>query len=113
MRLLPVPKLIDKIQDYLKIKGDQIKLEVMSQVARALSYAVTLTLLGMIGLFFLLFLYLTLAVYLNDLLESNYLGYLIVSGFILIQLVLVVILLKSGKIQRWLEALILKMSEDD
>lgn len=112
-KVLLFQKLIDKITEYVKVKGEQIKLEVMGHVARILAHAITFILLGLIGLFFGFFVMLTLSVYLNVVLESEYLGYLIVTGFLFIILTIIVLLLKSGKAQRWLESLILKMSEDE
>lgn len=112
-KVLFFQKLIDKITDYIKLKGEQLKLEVMGHVARVLAHVITFILLGLIGLFFGFFVMLTLAVYLNVVLNSQFFGYLIVTGFLLIILIIVVLMLKSGKAQRWLESLILKISEDE
>lgn len=106
-------KLIDKLTEFAKIKGEQIKLEVMGHVAKFMAHLITFLLLSFIGLFFGFFVMLTLAVYLNSVLNSFYLGYLIVTGFLLILLIIIILMLRSGKAQRWLESVILKMSEDE
>ncbi|MFT5570789.1 MAG: hypothetical protein ACI9RP_002847, partial [Cyclobacteriaceae bacterium] len=36
--MFPINKLVDKLTEYLKVKGDQLKLDVLSQVARILAY---------------------------------------------------------------------------
>lgn len=113
MKIFPITTLIDKLEDYLKVKGEKLKLEIMGHTAKVLSYAITFILLGVIGLFFFLFIYLSLAVYLNHLLDSIYLGYLIISGFILLQIVIIMLLLKTGKIQKWLESMILNLGDDE
>ena len=112
MRLFPIPKLLDKLQEYLKVKGDQLKLEVMGQTAKVLSYTIIFIFTGLIALFFGFFIGLAFAVYLNEVFDSQYLGYFIISGAILLILVVLLILLKTGKIQRWIEVVILKIGND-
>lgn len=106
-------KIIDKLTEYLKVKGDQLKLEVMGQVARILAHVIVFLLISLLFLFFGLFFMLSLAVVLNFALNSEYLGYVIVTGILLILLVIIAFMLKSGKVQKWFETLILKISEDE
>ena len=108
-----ITELIDKIQEYLKIKGEIIKLEALGYTAKVASYLISIFILLAILMFLGFFLGITLAVYLNHLLESVYLGYAIVSGIALLKLILILILLKTGKIQGWIEAIILKAGGDD
>ena len=54
-----------------------------------------------------LFLSFGLANYLNDTLGSSFLGYLIVGGFYLLDVIIIGILAKRGSIQGWIEKLIL------
>ncbi|MFT6852521.1 MAG: Na+/proline symporter [Cyclobacteriaceae bacterium] len=110
--MFPINKLVDKLTEYLKVKGDQLKLDVLSQVARILAYTITFILIGLIASFLVLFISLTLALYLNHLLESVYLGYVIISGVILILLIILILLLKTQKIQLWLESMIIKIGTD-
>ena len=112
-KILPINRLIDKLTDYIKLKGEQLKLEILSHVARVLAYAITFIIIGLIAAFLGLFAALTLAVYLNYLLDSVFLGYIIVSGLLLVLLLIFVLLLKTEKIQRWLEAMIIKIGTDE
>ena len=112
-KILPINRLIDKLTDYIKLKGEQLKLEILSHVARVLAYAITFIIIGLIAAFLGLFAALTLVVYLNYLLDSVFLGYIIVSGLLLVLLLIFVLLLKTEKIQRWLEAMIIKIGTDE
>lgn len=109
----PINRLIDKLTDYFKLKGEQLKLEVLSHVAKILAYVITFIVIGLIVAFLGLFAALTLAVFLNYLLDSVYLGYVIVSGLLLLLLIIFILLLKTGKIQLWLEAMIVKIGSDE
>lgn len=112
-KVFPINKLIDKLTDYLKLKGEQLKLEILSHVARILAYVITFIAIGLVASFLGLFGALTLAVVINYWMESTYIGYVIVSGVLLIFLVILILLLRSQKIQRWLETMIVKLGTDE
>lgn len=111
--IFPINKLVDKLTEYIKLKGEQLKLEILSHVARILAYVITFIIIGLVASFLGLFGALSLAVILNYLLDSVYLGYVIVSGLLLIVLIILIFLLKSEKIQRWLESMIIKIGTDE
>ncbi len=77
-------KIIKTLVDYLETKLEIYKLQLKEEVARALTAIVLMILYSMIGLLFILFLSLFISQALNGVLESQYLGYLIVAGFYLI-----------------------------
>jgi hypothetical protein len=106
-------KIIDKLTDYLKLKGEQIKLEIMGHVARVLAHVIVFLLISLLLLFFGLFFMLSLAVVLNYAFGSEYLGYVVVTGVLLVLLIVIGSMLRSGKVQKWFETLILKISEDE
>jgi polyferredoxin len=112
-RIFPINKLIDKLTEYIKLKGEQLKLEVLSHVARVLAYVITFFIIALVVSFLGLFAALTLAVVLNYFLDSVFLGYLIVSGLLTIVLIILIMMLKTEKIQRWLEAMIVKLGSDE
>jgi uncharacterized BrkB/YihY/UPF0761 family membrane protein len=112
-RIFPINNLMDKLTEYIKLKGEQLKLEVLSHVARILAYVITFLIIGLVVSFLGLFAALTLAVILNHFLDSVYLGYVIVSGLLTIVLVILILLLRTEKIQRWLEAMIVKLGSDE
>jgi len=104
-------KLIEKVSEYIRLRGEKLKLDIIAQVSRLLAHLVAFMTIALIALFLVIFLSLALGAYLNAVLESPHLGYLIVAGIYLIILILIVLLLRSNKIQNWLEALFISLSE--
>jgi len=109
--------LINRITEYIKIKTEQIKLEIIGHSARLLSHVLVVGFLVILGLFFLFFISFGLSAYFNQLFNSTFLGYLTVAGLYLLVIVLISILARTGKIQNWIEATIVKamdeMEEDE
>ena len=105
--------IINRLTEYFKLKAEQIKLEVMARVAGVLSQVLVFSLVAFLGLFLIFFLSFALGSYLNEILESQYQGHLIVSGAYFLLLIIIILLARTGKIQGWLESAILKMDEDN
>lgn len=103
--------LINRLTEYLKIKAEQIKLQVIGHVAKLMSHVIVLSLLVFLGLFFFFFLSFAFGSFLNEVFESSYLGHLCVGGIYFLLILLIGILAKTGRIQAWLEILILKISD--
>lgn len=103
--------LIGRITEYVKLKIQQIKLELVGHIARLMSQLIVMMLLVLLGLFMILFLSFAAGAFLNEILESSFLGYLIVAGGYFIALLTVGLLAKSGRIQGWLEEAILRASD--
>tara|TARA_Y100000588_G_C13623846_1_gene656589 strand:+ start:122 stop:484 length:363 start_codon:yes stop_codon:yes gene_type:complete len=106
-----INKLVDKISEYIRLKGEKIKLDIIAQVSRLLAHFVAFLTIALVGLFLLIFLSLALAAYLNYALDSPHYGYLIVGGIYLIGLVGILLLLRTNKLQNWLETLFVNLSE--
>ncbi len=105
--------LIDKISEYIRLKGEKLKLEIITQISRLLAHLVAFLFIAVIGVFFLIFASLSLGAYLNWVLDSTFLGYLIVGGLYFIILIGIFFLLRSNKIQNWLETLFISLSENE
>lgn len=103
--------LIERIKEYVKLKVEQIKLHLVGHMARLMSQLIVVGLLIALALFMFFFLSFALASLLNDLLESNYFGHLIVAGGYFIAIVILIILAKTGHIQEWIETAILNASD--
>lgn len=95
------------------MRGEQLKLEIMVRLAKILSIVIVFLMLALIGFVFMIIAGIALSEYLNDVMTSQFLGYIIVSGFILLVIIIIGLLLKSGKIQSWLENVILKIGEEE
>lgn len=106
-----VNKILDRISDYFRLKLEKVKLELIAQVSRLLAHFIAFLFIGLIAFFFFTFLSLALGAFLNQLLQSPYLGYLIVAGIYLLVLILVFYLLKTRRLQNWLEIAFLQFSE--
>lgn len=107
-----INNLLDKISEYIRLRGEKLKLDIITQVSRLLAHFVAFIFIAIIGLFFLVFLSVATSAYLNEALESTFLGYLIVAGFYLILLIAVWFLLRSNRIQNWLETIFITFSEN-
>lgn len=107
-----VNKLIDKLSAYIKLKGEELKLEIIAHISRLLAHLIAFLLIGVVGVFFITFASLTLGAYLNEVLESSYSGFLIIAGFYLLMLIIVFLLLKTNRFQYWLEAIFIKISQN-
>ena len=107
-----INKVLDKLTEYLRLKGEAIKLDIISQVSVLLAHVVAFLFLGVIAFFLFIFLSIALSAYLNQVLESFYLGYLIIAGGYLVILVIIFLLLRTRKIQNWLESVFIRISEN-
>ncbi|MDW3196650.1 MAG: phage holin family protein [Cytophagales bacterium] len=79
-----ITNLIDKITELVKLKLDQVKIEVKGQVGVLLSRLVIIFAIGLLVTFALFFLGLAVAFVLNDVIGNNYGGFLVVGGIALL-----------------------------
>ena len=107
-----INNLLDKLSEYIRLKGEKLKLDIIAQVSWLLAHFVAYLTMGLVLLFLFIFLSLALSAYLNSILSSPHYGYLIVSGVYLIMLFGLIILLRSNKLQVWLEAFFVSLSEN-
>gem|GEM_PF-621517 len=111
LKLLKVNSLIDKIISLIKIKGDQVKLELISKFSTFLALSILFFTLVILSLLMLIFLSLGIAVIFNEfLMSAPYWGYFIASAFFFLMIIMVVWMIRSGKIQNWLEEAIIESS---
>lgn len=106
-----IGKVINNITEYIEIKTEQLKLRIVTKLAKMLSGVISLSFLMATGLFFMFFLSFAVGFLLNDVLESTYLGFFIIAGFYLLIIILILILVKTKKIQGWFEQIIIKAAE--
>ncbi len=104
-------EVIDKVIEFVEVKTEQIKLKIITRIARLLSGVIALSISVLFGMFFLFFLSYALAEVLNDVLESDHLGFFIISGLYLLVIIIMVLLVKSKKLQHWIENFIVKLEE--
>jgi len=92
---MKVPKAIAKYIDlvnhpgyYIRMEVERIKASAQEKLTEVISKLVILVAIGLVALFVLMFLSVTVGLLLNDVLDSSYLGFLIVTGFYVLVLVL-------------------------
>lgn len=87
--------LLEKLENYGKTSIDLIKLKAIDQLSKILSNAVFGLIIGLLALFFLLFVNLALAFWINDLLGEAYAGFLIVAGFYFLLMIILIVFNKQ------------------
>lgn len=102
-----VPKALAKYVDvvnhpgvYIKAEIDKISLTIETKVQGILPKLVLFALLGVMGLFLLVFASLTLALFLNSVLDSAFYGFLIVTGLYLMVVIFLVLIKNNDSLQR-------------
>ena len=104
---MKVPRVLAKYVDvvnhpgvYIKAEIDKITSEIKAKVQELLPKIVLSALAGVFGLFLLAFASITLALFLNDVLDSSFYGFLIVTGLYLLIVLLLVLMLSKDSWQR-------------
>lgn len=96
MKLFDLDKLVNTLSGFIETRIELLKIDAKESLTVVVTKIVTLSLISVTGLFILFFLLMGLSGLLNQLLESQYLGYVIVAGFFV--LVLLIILALKEKI---------------
>lgn len=91
MRLFDFDKLIQTLTGYIETRIELLKIDMREGMSVMLTKLVVFGLLTLLGIFVLIFLFLGLASWLNQLLESVFLGYFAVATFFALALFLVLI----------------------
>jgi len=96
MSLLNVNELLDNFYKYIEARIELIKFETKESVTETVITVVRIVALLILSLFVAVFASVTLALFLNDILDSPFAGFLIVTGIYLVLLV-VAIAMKDNK----------------
>lgn len=101
------PGLISNIKEYASIRKDLAFLTVAEKASGAAAGAAVGTVLAILGFFFFLFANLTLALYLSEVIGNSYSGFLILTVFYLV-LVLIIYFAQENMIKKPVENGIIK-----
>jgi uncharacterized membrane protein YqjE len=107
-KFLKIDELIDTLTEYIKIKLELIKLNMVEELSEIIAQVIALFLILTVFMFFLAFGSITLSTFLNYIWGSSYLGYGAVTGVYLVILLFFVYLLRSGKLKEAVEVQISK-----
>ena len=99
----------DSLKEYADTNFELIKLKVIEQSSSLISGFVATIVISILGFLFAIFGSFYLSFYLSDLLEINYIGFAIVSGFYLLLTIVVCIFKKDLIVKRVCENLIIKI----
>lgn len=81
---LKIHEIVDSLKEYYNTNYDLRKLEATERSSVIGAGLISIILIGLVVLFFVLFISLGVAFYLSDVLASNYFGFGIVAGFYLL-----------------------------
>ena len=104
---------IGYIQEFVGQEIESVKLEVAEKLSIASSTVITGVVLATLGGFFIIFIAIALGFYLGSVLQSNALGFLIVSGLFLALLLIIFLLKKTLITDRVVTAVIQLIFDQD
>lgn len=99
LKLLKLDSLVHTGIDYVETRIDLVKAEAKDNLMKAMRAAVIYGAIAVLGLFFLVFLSITIALVLNAVLDSSFWGFVIVTGIYLILLITLFMLRNSEKVK--------------
>lgn len=79
-----VKNIVNALIGFIETKVELYKIQFKEEIAKALSVLVLVFIFSMVGVLFILFMSHYLSTLLNDVFESDHLGYLVVAGIYLI-----------------------------
>lgn len=82
MKILDPNGLVDNLYKYVQTNIEITKVEIQEKIEDTIKKVGLIAILTIISTLFLIFLLITLSSFLNEILESQYLGYLIVTGIL-------------------------------
>ena len=87
-----VKNIVNALIGFIETKVELYKIQFKEEIAKALSILVLVIIFSMVGMLFILFLSHFISRLLNDLFDSQYLGFLIVTGFYLVSIIVAYLL---------------------
>jgi uncharacterized membrane protein YqjE len=106
LNIFNVDSLIDTILKYFEKRVELIKIEVKEEVAAVGSKLIIGMITGFLMLFLLLFISILSASLINEVYDSQYIGYLYVTGFYILLIVIIQVLRRTADLDSKLEELI-------
>lgn len=82
MKILDPNGLVDNLYKYVQTNIEIAKVEVQEKIEDTVKKVALIAILAITGTLFLIFVLITLGLFLNKILESQYLGFLIVTGIL-------------------------------
>jgi hypothetical protein len=109
LQLFKSGAVVDTVQMLFQSKIENIKMDFYKKLSDVLASIVLLIIISFVGLMMLLFLGFGLSFYLNLLLDSSYLGFLIVGGLFFIATWVMTFTIRTGYMQKKLYETMLRI----
>lgn len=109
---LKIGKLIENLTGFIRVKIELLKLDILEEISKGIASLFSLVVLLILGLFVIAFGSLALAVFLNSHYESPYLGYLVITAFYAVLLVVAFLLARTGKLTDFIEEQLVNKSKE-
>jgi len=111
LQLFKTGAVVDTVQLLFQSKIENLKMDFYKKLSDVLASIILIIIISFVGLMMLLFLGFGLSFYLNIVLESSYLGFLIVGGLFMIAAWLMSLTIRSGYLQHKLYKTMLNILE--
>jgi len=111
LQLFKSGAIVDTVQSLFQSKIENIKMDFYKKLSDVLASIVLIIIISFVGLLMLLFLGFGLSFYLNLILDSSYLGFLIVGGLFCVFAWIMSFTIRSGYMQKKLYETMLKILE--
>jgi uncharacterized membrane protein YqjE len=95
MKILDPNGLVDNLYKYVQTNVEIVKVEVQEKIEDAVKKVVLFAILALSVTLLLVFILITFALFLNEILDSNYLGFLIVSALLAVITVIAFFMIKQ------------------
>jgi len=105
--LFNIDRLIDHLVGFIETRFEILKLEFKEESVRVLAKLLTIAVMVILSTLFFIFFSVALGIFLNQKLESAYLGFVILAGFFFLLLMSVLIIKQS----RWYNDLIATITD--
>jgi hypothetical protein len=107
LQLFKTGTIVDTVQGLFQSKIENLKMDFYKKLSDVLASIVLIIIISFVGLMMMLFLGFGLSFYLNILLDSSYLGFLIVGGLFFIAAWIMSFTIRTGYLQKKLYAAML------
>lgn len=111
LQLFKSGAVVDTVQSLFQSKVENLKMDFYRKLSDVLASIILIIIISFVFLMMLLFLGFGLSFYLNIILESSYLGFLIVGGIFMVAAWMMSLTIRTGYLQDKLYAILMRILE--
>lgn len=113
LKFLNVDPIINDLVAIVEAKVELLKIELKEEAAKAVTKIISLVVLAVLVFLIVIFFSITIAALLNQVMDSQFGGYAIVTGFYLLLLIGFKVFKVGEKLERKIEASLNNLTEDE